>query len=447
MRAMHSRLENVARSPNAERDAARRSLSASLPDAVRTLRHQWLGSVSVGCAATWGVHERCDFSCTACYLGRDANRTPPLPFEEVAAQLDTIRRERGPGANTQITAGEVTLLPLPELTRIVRYALDIGLDPMVMSHGQTFLRDPDYLPGLLRGGLRKLSLHVDTTQRGRPGIDGRATELDLMAVRDALANEVRRARRVTGLPLHADHTVTITEGNAEHVPAIVRWTTANADAFSVLGLLPVAPVGRTRVQGRVSRESLARAVAEGLGVDAPSTFEMGHPECHAQILAWILDDGRTRRAVPVRRRGAPLDDRFVDHLTALGSASFDLHGLSRRAQVRALLGLMRARPATPAVWASYAAYRLLDGELGPTLRMARALRRGTGSVRPFAVITHWFMPPDALDTPLGRERLASCTFRVPVNGRLVPMCEMNATGLRDRLIRDARERLVPLRVR
>jgi hypothetical protein len=32
---------------------------------------------------------------------------------------------------------------------------------------------------------------------------------------------------------------------------------------------------------------------------------------------------------------------------------------------------------------------------------------------------------------LGQERLANCAFRVPVNGRLEPMCAVNALGLRD----------------
>jgi hypothetical protein len=34
-------------------------------------------------------------------------------------------------------------------------------------------------------------------------------------------------------------------------------------------------------------------------------------------------------------------------------------------------------------------------------------------------------------TELGQERLANCAFRVPVNGRLEPMCAVNALGLRD----------------
>ena len=38
-------------------------------------------------------------------------------------------------------------------------------------------------------------------------------------------------------------------------------------------------------------------------------------------------------------------------------------------------------------------------------------------------------------TPLGRERLSMCAFRVPIEGRLEPMCAVNALGLRESFYR------------
>ena len=49
------------------------------------------------------------------------------------------------------------------------------------------------------------------------------------------------------------------------------------------------------------------------------------------------------------------------------------------------------------------------------------------------LVVHRFMSADELETPLGRERLQACVFKLPVNGRMVSMCEMNATGLRREL--------------
>ena len=36
------------------------------------------------------------------------------------------------------------------------------------------------------------------------------------------------------------------------------------------------------------------------------------------------------------------------------------------------------------------------------------------------------MSPDELDTDLGKERLQACVFKLPVDGEMVSMCEMNA---------------------
>lgn len=41
--------------------------------------------------------------------------------------------------------------------------------------------------------------------------------------------------------------------------------------------------------------------------------------------------------------------------------------------------------------------------------------------------------PAELATPAGQEREAACVFRVPVGGRMVSMCRVNANGLRDDL--------------
>ncbi len=60
-------------------------------------------------------------------------------------------------------------------------------------------------------------------------------------------------------------------------------------------------------------------------------------------------------------------------------------------------------------------------------------------VRPWILVVHKFMDRDELSTRLGKERLQSCVFRVPVHGRMVSMCELNATDLRLQLNRVQRE--------
>ena len=199
------------------------------------------------CGATHGVLERCDFACTSCYLGEEANSAVPLPREEVFDQLDQLRRFLGPQGKAQITSGEVTLLPRETLGEYVRYAIRIGLDPMVMTHGRRFLEEPDYLQELIeKDGLEKISIHVDSTQRGREEWSPSVTESQLNTLRDQYANLIRDMRAKTGKKLHAAHTVTVTQQNLDQIPDIMGWLVRNLDAFRMVSFQPVAEVGRTQ---------------------------------------------------------------------------------------------------------------------------------------------------------------------------------------------------------
>ena len=49
-------------------------------------------------------------------------------------------------------------------------------------------------------------------------------------------------------------------------------------------------------------------------------------------------------------------------------------------------------------------------------------------IRPFAIVVHHFMDAAELETETGRARVEACGFRVPVNGKMVSMCEFNSGG-------------------
>src|SRR6195952_17674 len=101
---------------------------AGLGPALR-LPGQGLGQKATGCGATIGIQPRCDFACTGCYLGREANDVPAMSTAAVLHQLDELRAWLGPKSNVQVTDGEVTLRPGEELTEILRYARSIGIIP------------------------------------------------------------------------------------------------------------------------------------------------------------------------------------------------------------------------------------------------------------------------------------------------------------------------------
>lgn len=404
----------------------------SLPEKLR-LAEQAAGRGYLSCGATHGVMERCDFGCTSCYLSDLANTARPLPFAEVCRQLDALRSALGPAGKAQVTSGEVTLLDVHELGRLVRYAKQIGLDPMVMTHGQRFDEDPDYLTTLVEQyGLEKVAIHVDATQRGRRGHLRGAGERRLDEVRDRFAALVHAIRRSTGKKLHAAHTVTVTRDNLDDVAGTMRWVLDNVDAFRMVSFQPTAKVGRTRdvALDDVALDDVWRRICAGLGRAVnPRPMLFGHPECHIICPLVVVSFGGRHELLECVRPGNRWDRRVMQGILARWGGISTL-GLSRLGLLRLAVTMALRAPLFVAELVAYSWYRLgaTRGWLGSALR--GACRPGGLRVRPLAIVVHKFMNPAELDTPLGRERLDACVLRLPVNGRMVPMCEMNATGLR-----------------
>ncbi len=399
----------------------------ALPPALR-LPTQFLGRQYAGCGATIGAMPRCDFTCSGCYLGHDANHARPLGLADLDAQLDRLRAWLGPSGNLQITDGEVTLRDERELIRLIRRAREVGLVPMLMTHGETFRRKPRMLDRLMAdGGLGEVCFHVDTTMRGRRDRFARArTEADLHALRAEFADLIRAARARTGLPLDAASTVTVSRSNLDDVPGIVRWFLDHADAFKMVSFQPLTAVGRTDpALAGVDVEALWRRIADGAGEPelAQGTGHLGHPACSRFVQGVAVRRGGRVRFAPLYRQDRPAEMRFLDELLArLGGTSFRLeHPAARRRHATALL-------------ARHAGFLVRRG-LPQLWRVAR--RAGLGRPRYFCVVSHHFMNAAELATPVGRERLAACAFRVPVDGRLESMCAVNALGLRETVYRDA----------
>jgi hypothetical protein len=72
-----------------------------------------------------------------------------------------------------------------------------------------------------------------------------------------------------------------------------------------------------------------------------------------------------------------------------------------------------------------------------TAAILRQLDSLRGRVRVGLTLTsHHFMSPAELRTEEGRQRLDAFVFRLPYKGGMVPMCRMNADGVRDQLYAD-----------
>jgi radical SAM family protein len=401
---------------------------------------QGFGQKATGCGATIGIQPRCDFACTGCYLGAEANHIPALPTAAILRQLDEMRQWLGPKSNVQITDGEVTLRPAGELVEILAYARSIGVIPMVMTHGDNFRRQPGLLERLMvEGGLTEVSIHVDITQRGRDGHKAPKSELELMPLREEFAGRVREARRRTGRALRAAMTLTVTQENLPQIADVVRWLIHNHDAFSLVSFQPLAQVGRTRKsQHGVTADELwtevAKATADfGLNLRGAGPMHFGHTECTRFMPLLTLErPGGDLRAYQFIR-DEPDDVAIMSEFFSRGLGGMAFRDDAPLEVVGRALGFVRTDPR----WLLGRVRRWAAGrfrnEAGMSLgRLLVDALRGQVRLGGFTLTSHHFMNPAELKTEVGQARLAACVFRLPYQGEMVPMCQMNAGGVRER---------------
>jgi hypothetical protein len=230
---------------------------------------------------------------------------------------------------------------------------------------------------------------------------------------------IRTARARTGRRLEAASTVTVTRKNLEGVPGIVRWFLANADAFKMLSFHPLAQVGRTdpSLKG-VDSDELWHHIAQGTGDPAVRRGEgwLGHPACSRFVQGLAVRRRNTTAFLPLYRRDQEHEMRLLDELLErLGGTSFRLDS---RTRARRRLGRILLRHG------GFIVAQLLP-QVFRLVRRARSLKANY-----FCIVSHHFMSPAELSTARGKERLAACAFRVPINGQLQSMCAVNALGLR-----------------
>jgi len=422
-----------------------------LPVHLRTPQ-QLLGRQELGCGATVGVMPRCDFACTACYLGQDDNRARPLVVEAVKRQLRVLRDYLGPGGNLQLTDGEVTLRPVGELVEILCEARRLHLVPMLMTHGEVIRRDPKLLERLVvEGGLRELCVHVDSLQRGRGETYSSArTEESLNELRREFAEIIRSTCVSTGCTLRAASTVTVSRDNVSQVPSVVAWFLRNADAFRLLSFQPIASVGRTRlgesagvdvedlwtqIEAGINQATSRRTLADRWRRDC---WHMGHDACSRILTGLVLGDAADTACFqslsPTCGANAAV---IADCINRFGGIR--LRHLGKLERLCRVLGMFARAPKLMGLQVPGVAWRIWRRLLEAyparpsTARVAWRCLRGETKIRRFTIVSHHFMSRAEIETPLGEARLQQCVFRVPLpDGKLMSMCEFNACRHRDR---------------
>jgi hypothetical protein len=171
----------------------------------------------------------------------------------------------------------------------------------------------------------------------------------------------------------------------------------------------------------------------GLPVESAGPMHFGHTECTRFVPLVALErpgeEPRLFRAIRNEPEDVAVMEEFFAH--GLGGVAFrDDDPLEKSAR---FLGMVRTAPG----WMLGRARRWIDArsraEAGvPLSRLLLDGLRGRLRVDSFTLTSHHFMSPAELQTPVGQERLAACVFRLPYKGEMVPMCRMNADGVRER---------------
>ena len=359
--------------------------------------NQFLGSRNaIGCVSV-EISQRCNLSCSLCYLSENSNDVVDLPLSEVLERLEGVRRNFGVGTNVQISGGDPTLRDRKELVQIVRYARTLGLHPSLLTNG--ILCPRDLLVELSENGLSDVAFHVDLTQKRK----GFSTEKELNKIR---LEYIERAR---GLPLMVMFNTTIFTDNYHELPDLVKFFIEQADVVGLASFQLQADTGRGEVRGRpdcVSLESVRSQISLGAGSELPwDIILVGHPQCQSYLPAL---------AVNGKAFGLMDDaDLFSGFLRKFGDV---MHDRRKSASVLAwaYFKVMLKKP----LWLLQA----LKYVLTKLWSIRHDIWKARGKAHPIIFFVKNFMHADHLD----QERIDACSFMVMTPDGPMSMCAHNA---------------------
>ena len=321
---------------------------------------------------------------------------------------------------------------------------------MLMTNGQNLLKNPRYLERLVKeADLDKIAIHIDTTEKGRLGLKNSDTEKDIHWIRDAFANLLRQTRKKTGKTLNASQTFTVTEKNFNDIPDVLEWSLDNVDAFRMLSFQPTAEVGRTRDKEQIGKNpEIWDVICEGMGQKINKhPLKFGHPDCNTVammfVISWVDENGENQRRLMEVTRDNEYDRKFFFKLLCEGFAGFSPDGESGQVLLARIFGRLRKHPSLAWEIPSFCANRALQEREWIPSFLSAFTRGRFWQIKPFVIVIHNFMSEHELETEVGQKRLQACAFRIPIDGKMVSMCEVNGK-MRDDLNRRDQERLVPL---
>lgn len=431
-------LEVRTRPVDPETEAALRRRWSELPDAVRT-RSQLMGRHTAGCEGTHGVFPRCNFACSPCYLGSDANQVrtdPGHTITEIDRQMRYLRATRGVDQHAQLIGGEVTLLGPEAHAQALLTMRRHRRKPMSMTHGDfdyTYLERLAIRPdGTRRFEFLRFAGHFDSLMRGRSGIRRPASESDLHPYRREFVANFERLEREHGVRFDLAHNMTVTPRNLPEVAEVVRACVPLR--FGMMSFQPAAYVGnpnRWREDfHEVSIDSVWAEIERGIGTRIPwQHLQMGDPRCNRSSYGIVAGGRWTPVLDDNDARDLAVRDLF---LQTLGGMDFD------RPRWVLAVALMRVLARHP---------RIAPAALGWAIRLTRRVGYRPmmfGRPRALTFVVHAFMDAEVVgpaweatkrgqtatdpDVRAAQQRLAACSYAMahPDEDQLVPACVQHA---------------------
>ena len=180
---------------------------------------------------------------------------------------------------------------------------------------------------------------------------------------------------------------------------------------------------------------VGRATAEwGLALDGrPGPMLFGHPACTRFVPLVAIERHGERPRLLQLIRDEPEDVTVMEELFAQGLGGVAFRDDSPLEATARGIGMLLRAPG----WILGPGRRWVENRLRQEVGTGfwRLLAEGlAGRVRVdgLTLTSHHFMSPEELGTETGRARLDACVFRLPYRGEMVPMCQMNAAGVRER---------------
>ncbi|NJK91382.1 MAG: hypothetical protein HC904_05860 [Blastochloris sp.] len=375
---------------------------------------------------------------------KNANDVPIPSLEQAKEQILANRQLQGPCGGLQITGGDVADAywksgRVDELVEIIRFTKTTGLEPMLMTHGQTLIEHPDFLERLVvEGGLRQVAVHIDMTQAGRKGypIQRIQHEADLHPVRHSFTELALRIREKTGLPLELAHNCTVTRKNIGDVADIVRWFLARPERsqiWRVVSFQPEADTGRTHFSEiPITPADVWLQIQKGIGhpVRREATI-FGHPDCNSWAPVMVArPSGNYFPLLPLDAKWDPMLGQVLESVRGLQLMNDDAGTPFFR-----VMGVICKNPLVLAKLLLYGLEGLTSGLISFPMLLAMFGNR-THTIG-FGI--HNFMDAAMVaradSDPVVKARLDSCVFKGAVKRHgvweAVPMCSMNQKSWSD----------------